>query len=230
MAVVKKFFLKPTALVPNSPQPLLFYPGLLKTQSDQNPANIHQRFDENDWKTQWIFRYGPTQDAHYHSEIHECMAVLSGTATIRFGVADTSEDLGESTYGGAKEKGGVELNAMAGDVFVIPAGVAHKTYNTSPGAPFALLTPGEGRGIQASNVGESLAGIKLSGFTMMGAYPKNCGTWDFALRGENVGDFKTSWSVAKPEKDPLLGDAAEGVCGVWKEVSQSKRKVLSAKI
>ncbi|KAK5100962.1 hypothetical protein LTR70_001000 [Exophiala xenobiotica] len=226
--VVKKYFLEPTALIPNSPQPLLHYPQLLKDKC--NPAKIHQQFDENDWRTQWVFRYGPTQESHYHSRIHECMVVLSGKATIRFGVADTSDDLEESTYRGACEQGGVTIDAQAGDVFVIPAGVAHKTHNTSPGAAFALLTPGKGRGIEATNQKGALEKVNLSGFTMMGAYPKNCGTWDFSVGGEDVGDFEATWSVPKPEKDPLLGAAEQGIRGQWKNVALSKRQDKRAKL
>jgi uncharacterized protein YjlB len=68
--------------------------------------------------------------AHYHSKAHECMAVLSGTARIRAGVAHTSEDLNENTYGPSWEEGGAEVQGEADDVFIILAGVAHKTYNT----------------------------------------------------------------------------------------------------
>jgi uncharacterized protein YjlB len=178
MVDVRAYRLPPTSLTPNSPQPLLHYKGLF-SESERQPYKIHHLFEENGWKTQWIFRYGPTQPAHYHSGIHECMVVLSRTATIRFGAADTSEDLKESTWGGAKEASGVEIIAYAGDVFVIPAGVAHKTYNTSPSAAFNLLTPGHGRDIQADDVTQALKEVELSGFTMMGAYPKSCGDWDF---------------------------------------------------
>lgn len=230
MVEVKKHYLKPTALIPNSPQPLLHYPGLLKSEVERDPGEIHKRFDSNGWRTQWIFRYGPTQASHYHSDIHECMAVLSGTATIRFGVADTSDDLEESTYGGAKEDGGVEIHAQAGDVFVIPAGVAHKTHKTSPGAPFALLTPGKGRGIQAQDPVEALSKVKLEGFTMIGAYPKNCGTWDFSVGGEDLGHYEKTWNVAKPEKDPVLGDSSDGTCGQWKAAPLSKRQTSHIKL
>lgn len=116
-------------------------------------------FTQNGWDVQWIFRYGQTQLSHYHSKAHECMAVLSGTARIRFGVADTLEDLDQNTYGSAWENGGIEVAAEAGDVLIIPAGVAHKTYDTKPEAEFKLLTPGTGHGIEAEDPKEALAGI-----------------------------------------------------------------------
>ena len=223
MVEVKKYTLPPTDLMPNSPQPLLHYPSLLSTTP--NPATLHSTFERNGWTTQWIFRYGPTQTSHYHSAAHECMAVLSGSATIRFGVADTSDDLDESTHGGGREEGGVEIAAKAGDVFVLPAGTAHKTFDTSPRAEFALLTPGEGHGIEAVDKGKALGEITLDGFTMIGAYPKDSGGWDFRSGGEDNGRFEKVWRVRKPELDPVLGSAEEGVCGQWREDVEGNAKL-----
>lgn len=222
MVEVKKYHLPPTALIPNSPYPLLHYPGFLLEQvssQDDVLPRIHDIFVSNGWQTQWIFRYGQTQEAHYHTQTHECMAVLSGTATIRFGVADTDPDLELSTHGPAKEDGGVELEARAGDVFIIPAGVAHKTHDTTPGT-FALLTPGKGRGIDAENPREALAKIDLSGFTMLGAYPVN-GRWDYATGGENAGEYGKVWEVPRPERDPVMGTVEEGLCGLWQSTDMS---------
>ncbi|XPS76580.1 hypothetical protein M3J07_008628 [Ascochyta lentis] len=229
MVTVNVYYLAPSRLIPNSPQPLLHYVGLL-SEPERRPENIDDLFNVNAWKTQWIFRYGPTQGSHYHSSVHECMTILSGTATIRFGVADLDEELEKNTWGGAFESGGLEIQATAGDAFLIPAGVAHKTYNTSPGTPFSLLTPGEGRGIQAEDVSEALSQVELSGFTMMGAYPKNCSHWDFSLGEEDVGNFEASWAVAKPDKDPFLGADVRGICGRWKEMSFSDRRNPYAKL
>lgn len=138
------------------------------------------------------------------------MTVLSGTATIRFGAGDTSDDLQESTYGQGREDAGIELEAEAGDVFVIPAGVAHKTFNTKPETEFKLLTPGKAQGIDAPDPKKALREIKLDGFTMMGAYSN--GEWDFVKAG---GNYETSWSVPKPELDPVFGIAAQGLCITW---------------
>jgi uncharacterized protein YjlB len=69
----------------------------------------------------------------------------------------------ENTYGSAWEDGGVVLQAEAGDVFVIPAGVAHKTHDTRPDAEFALLSPGKGHCIEAEDPVEVLAKIRLEG-------------------------------------------------------------------
>jgi uncharacterized protein YjlB len=95
MVEIQRYYLSPNPLIPNSPQPLLYYKNLF-TKTELQPSRLHELFDQNGWKSQWIFRYGPTQEAHYHSGIHECMVVLSGTATIRFGAADTCDDLTKS--------------------------------------------------------------------------------------------------------------------------------------
>ena len=187
MVEVKKYHLPPTSLIPNSPHPLLHYPGLFSTKESCSPPKVHDIYTSNGWETHWIFRYGSTQDSHYHSQAHECMTVLSGTATIRFGVADTSPDLEESTHGNAHEAGGIEIEAKAGDVFVLPAGTAHKTFDTAPKAEFKLLTPGGGHRIAGEDARKTLEEIELDGFTMIGAYPVGA-DWDFAKGGEIEGE------------------------------------------
>ncbi|KAE8362683.1 hypothetical protein BDV27DRAFT_146753 [Aspergillus caelatus] len=211
---MRQYHLLPTYLIPNSPRPLLHYKNVLAKRHNSaqcDPAEVWDMFTKNDWNVHWIFRYGPTQLSHYHSKAHECMAVLSGTASIRFGVADTSPDMELNTHGSAWEEGGVLLEAEAGDVFIIPAGVAHKTHNTKPEAEFALLSPGKGHGIEAENPKKALSEINLDGFTMMGAY--NGGDWDFIATG---GDFEKVWAVPKPKYDPVLGMSDQGLCKTWR--------------
>ncbi|KAJ5116034.1 hypothetical protein N7456_000382 [Penicillium angulare] len=217
MIQVNKYHLPPTALIPNSPRPLLHYPGYFPTSENGSARHAHETFLKNGWETQWIFRYGQTQRSHYHSGVHECMAVLSGTATIRFGVADTSEDMDENTFGDKKEQGGIELEAKAGDVFVLPAGTAHKTYNTQPSASFTLLTPGDGHHIAGGDVIKALEETenRLSGFTMIGAYPIENAGWNSQRGGEDTGAYERVWSVPKPSADPVLGDSSEGLQGLW---------------
>ncbi|KAI5364849.1 putative rmlC-like cupin domain superfamily, rmlC-like jelly roll protein [Septoria linicola] len=225
MVEVKAYKLPPTPLIPNSPYPLLHYPGVLSKKAGSeyyDAGDVYDMFQRNGWGVQWIFRYGPTQESHYHSAAHECMAVLSGTATIRFGVADTSEDLEESTHGKGWESGALELHAKAGDVFVLPAGLAHKTYDTTP-AEFALLTPGRDAkwSSQLPEPAKTLRSIQLDGFTMLGAYPIGS-RWDFAIGGKDDGHFQETWSVPKPEKDPVIGSAPEGLIGQWKATRKAK--------
>ncbi|KAK5110833.1 hypothetical protein LTR62_005544 [Meristemomyces frigidus] len=216
MPQVKSYKLNPTPLIPNSPYPLLHYPGLLADKADRNAAKVYDLLTANGWTPQWIYRYGSTQTSHYHSHAHECMAVLTGHATIRFGVADTSDDLEASTNGSSHEDGGVEVEARAGDVFLIPAGVSHKTHHTLPAADFKLLTPGDGHHIDAENPRQALSEIELDGFTMLGAYPAGS-AWDSCSGGEHAGKLEREsvWSVPKPQLDPVLGDAEEGTRRLW---------------
>ncbi|KAI6776509.1 hypothetical protein HG530_000454 [Fusarium avenaceum] len=209
MANVNQYHLLPTNLIPNSPRPLLHYKNVLvkrPNSSHCDPGETWAMFTKNEWDVEWIFRYADTQLSHFHSEAHECMAVLSGTATIRFGVGDTSEDLQDNTYGSAWEDGGVVLEAEAGDVFVIPAGVAHKTHKAKPAAEFKLMSPGVGHGIESDDPRKALSELELSGYCMMGAY--NGGDWDFVKSG---GDYEKSWRVPKPKFDPVFGASGEGL-------------------
>lgn len=216
MVQVKTYSLSPTSLIPNSPFPLLHYPNFLPSPSSRDPAKVHEIFSRNGWQAQWIYRYGPTQQSHYHSTAHECMAVLSGEATIRFGAADEpGANLEETTDGQAKESGGaVEVKAKAGDVFVLPAGVAHKTFDTDPVTEFQLLTSGDGHSVAGKDLAKSMEGVELSGFTMIGAYPEG-DTWDFAVGGEHKGKYEEVWSVPKPSRDPVLGFDPAGLTGLW---------------
>jgi uncharacterized protein YjlB len=224
MVEVKSYKLPPTALMPNSPWPLLYYSGFFANETDCNTVKVYDLFSSNGWQVQWIFRYGDTQYAHYHSAAHECMAVLSGTATIRFGVADTDDDLEKNTHGSSKEEGGIELQANAGDVFVIPAGVSHKTFDTRPSASFERLTPGDGHHVSGEDVRKALADIELSGFTMIGAYPRGS-EWDFMKGGEDTDNYEKVWSVPKPDKDPVFGNSSSGVCGLWEGSGHTSREM-----
>jgi len=146
------------------------------------------------------------------------MVVLTGSARIRFGVADVHQpdnnDVSSpsSSNNTISEEGGIEVEANAGDVFILPAGTAHKTFNTLPEASLKLLTPGDGHAVDLA--GLQKAGAQLEGFTMMGAYPMGS-EWDFAVGGESEGVYQRVWEVAKPERDPVLGEGDEGLCGLW---------------
>ena len=140
------------------------------------------------------------------------MVVVSGQgATIRFGVADQNT---EDENNGPHEEGGLELEANLGDVFILPAGVAHKTYNPKPDAPgLKFMAP--------ENVSDASSSRKYFGdqevtgeFMMMGAYPEG-GVWDFLVGGEHKGRFEEVWGVEKPAKDPVLGIGSEGICELW---------------
>jgi len=229
-----KYKLSPTPLIPNSPYPLLHYPGLVRdlvSNSNFKTTDIFDLFSQNGWQSQWIARYGPDIQSHYHSTTHECMAVISGEgASIRFGVADVPNweqgmlGIGERGEG---EEGGVEIRAALGDVFIIPAGVSHKTFAPTPETKeLAFHQPDDiEAGHAAENVSpesearhrEFFSKVPVEGeFMMMGAYPYG-GVWDFKVGGEHKEKEWEVWNLPKPQKDPVLGLGNEGLCGLWKE-------------
>ncbi|KAK2612009.1 hypothetical protein QQS21_001974 [Conoideocrella luteorostrata] len=208
MIRVTQYHLAPTALVPNSPLPLLHYRGVF---DQPTPGEVLDVLSSNGWKAKWLVRYGPTQPSHYHSAVHEAMVVLSGTAKIMFGVADVNPGDKNSE----QEAGGILVEAHVGDVFVLPSGLAHKTHDPSPSLAFKRLTPGDGHDADDNEMDFAIRNAELSGFTMLGSYPADGGDWDFAVGGESEGKYEQVWSVKLPEKDPVLGYSENGIHRYW---------------
>jgi uncharacterized protein YjlB len=98
--------------IPNSKLPLLIYPKAVKLTSRDPASTFEELFTANRWGSTW--RDGIYTYHHYHSTAHEVLGVFSGTATVQLG--------GE---------GGIKQKINAGDVLVIPAGVAHKNLGAS---------------------------------------------------------------------------------------------------
>jgi uncharacterized protein YjlB len=96
---------------PNSRLPLVLLPGAFAAGEDLVRA-IEACFRSHGWGGSW--RNGVYGFHHYHSTAHEVPGVYAGSATLQFG--------GER---------GVTALVRAGDVVVIPAGVAHKKLTES---------------------------------------------------------------------------------------------------
>jgi uncharacterized protein YjlB len=92
--------------VPNNILPLVVYRGALPDTGDR-AAFCEEMFARNLWPQSW--RNGVHPYHHYHSTAHEVLGIARGSARVRLG--------GES---------GKIVELRAGDVVVIPAGVAHK--------------------------------------------------------------------------------------------------------
>jgi uncharacterized protein YjlB len=106
---------------PNSALPLLVYRGALPP----DPATIERAFAANGWSNSWrdgIFPYH-----HFHSIAHEVLGVAAGEVRVAFG--------GPS---------GREVAVRAGDVVVIPAGVAHRNMGASGDLLVVGAYPGGG--------------------------------------------------------------------------------------
>jgi uncharacterized protein YjlB len=149
--------LKNDGAIPNSKFPLLVYQGAVKP-GFSDPAGIFEElFTANKWGGTW--RDGIYTYHHYHSTAHEVLGVFRGAATIQLG--------GER---GAKQK------ISAGDVIIIPAGVAHK------------------------NLGAS------SDFGVVGAYPAGQQwDMNYGQPQERPDVDRNIERVALPEMDPVYG-------------------------
>lgn len=96
----------------NGRLPLLVYPDAL-VLPDRDPAAAFERlFADHQWGGSW--RNGVYAFHHYHSTAHEVLGIYGGTAEVQFGGPQ-----------------GPVFSVAAGDVVVIPAGVAHKNLGSS---------------------------------------------------------------------------------------------------
>ena len=96
---------------PNSRLPLLFYEEAL-SRGSVTPEALEGLFAECGWPPAW--RASVYQFHHYHSTAHETLGIARGEARLMLG--------------GPK---GREFEVRAGDVIVIPAGVAHQRLSSS---------------------------------------------------------------------------------------------------
>jgi uncharacterized protein YjlB len=96
---------------PNSRFPLLLYPSAIAPEQT-TPEAMETLFAANGWPPAWRYTVYPFH--HYHSNAHEVLGIAVGNARL--------------TLGGPK---GREFDVRAGDVIVIPAGVAHRQLSKS---------------------------------------------------------------------------------------------------
>jgi len=109
--------------VPNNPSlPLIVYRRALQT-GPRCIAECETMFASNGWSGAW--RNGIYVHHHYHSTAHEVLGIAVGSVRVRLG--------GET---------GKTVELHAGDVVVIPAGVAHKNEGASPDLVVVGAYPG----------------------------------------------------------------------------------------
>ncbi len=108
-STIRHYLLDDDGTFPNSRLPLLVYLAVLNPNDADPAAAFEQHFQANGWPGAWrndIFGLH-----HYHSTAHEVLGICRERARVQFG--------GQS---------GPVIDASAGDVIVIPAGVAHKKH------------------------------------------------------------------------------------------------------
>lgn len=103
---------------PNSRLPALLYRGAVAAGGRDPAAAFEELFERHRWTGGW--RNGVYPFHHYHSTAHEVLGIYRGSARLQLG-----------------GPGGVVVEIAAGDVVVIPAGVAHK--NAGASADFACV-------------------------------------------------------------------------------------------
>ncbi|HEY7376073.1 MAG TPA: hypothetical protein VIF57_28185 [Polyangia bacterium] len=141
---------------PNSRLPVLIYRGVLATPE---AAAFERMFDGNGWSPAW--RNGLFSVHHYHSTAHEVLGIYGGRVNARLG--------------GPKGK---LVTLVAGDVVVIPAGMAHKNDGAS------------------------------ADFRVVGAYPAGTAPdMQYGKPGERPGTDRDIARVGLPAADPVRGAA-----------------------
>src|SRR5712672_4291209 len=144
--------------VPNNPLPLVVYRGVLAEGGDR-ASPCEAMFARNGWPGAW--RNGIYGHHHSHSTAHEVLCIAAGNARVRLG--------GE---------GGQTVELRAGDVVVIPAGVAHKREAAS-------------------------ADLLVIGSYPQGQHPDICRA-EPGVRGKALGNIA---AVPLPAADPVTGGA-----------------------
>jgi uncharacterized protein YjlB len=98
----------PDAQVPNNQAlPLVVYRAAISAGDADAEQRIEALFARNGWSNGWVNGIYPYH--HYHATTHEVLGLARGSARVQFG--------GPS---------GPIVNVAAGDVVMIPAGVAHR--------------------------------------------------------------------------------------------------------
>lgn len=142
--------------------PLLIYHAAFPLTSSSGAAAVEAHLRHiNVVAPQW--RYTMYDTSHFHSSSHEVLVVVHGYARLCFG--------------GEENPGRVEPRVQAGDVMIVPAGVAHRLLKDEKG-----------------------------GFMMVGSYPVGC-EWDMCYGRDDEKDkvegiARLGWF----ERDPVYGD------------------------
>lgn len=107
--MAKTIVLQENRPFPNNTLPVIYYPGALKTltAASNKEEKVKAYLEKNGYSNSWI--NGILSHHHFHSNTHEVLVCLSGTATVQLGGPDA------------------EMHSFKkGDILFLPAGAAHK--------------------------------------------------------------------------------------------------------
>lgn len=142
----------------NEKLPLIIYKTAIELKDKDPAATVEKYFHANHWGGSW--RNGIYSFHHYHSTAHEVLGIYRGNVKVQFGGPQ-----------------GFTVDAEAGDVIIIPAGVAHKSLGSSPD------------------------------FGVVGAYPKGQKwDMNYGNPGERPQADENIIRVPLPETDPVYGN------------------------
>ncbi len=111
----------------NATLPFVVLPGAVNLSGSADPEEVIEKvFHGNGWGQSW--RNGIFPYVHYHSQIHEGLAIARGRAKVRFGGNQ-----------------GKELDLTPGDVAILPAGTGHQCLWNSPDLVVIGAYPKSGR-------------------------------------------------------------------------------------
>jgi uncharacterized protein YjlB len=141
----------------NKHLPLLVLKDVFPGKEKADPELIERTFFKNSWKGSW--RNGLYPFHHYHSTAHEVLGIYSGSLRVQFGGVE-----------------GKIVVGSAGDVLVLPAGLAHKNIWSS------------------------------HDFRVVGAYPAGTSwDMNYGKDGERPASDKNIAKVPLPPADPVYG-------------------------
>ncbi|MCF1585785.1 cupin domain-containing protein [Tetragenococcus koreensis] len=108
--IINDFYFTDDGSIPNHPSfPLLIYKNAIEEEDE-----LEQILAQNNWSNAW--RNGVFPYHHYHSNSHEVLVVVGGSALLQMG--------GEN---------GKKVEAERGDVLILPAGTGHKLLQKAAG-------------------------------------------------------------------------------------------------
>lgn len=166
------YVLQDSGIFPGSRLPALVYERAVPLPARDPAAAFEALFARHGWTGSW--RNGIYTFHHYHSVAHEVLGIFTGQVSVQLG--------------GDK---GVTITAKAGDVLVIPAGVAHK------------------------NLGAT------DDFRCVGAYPEGTSPdMKYGKPGERPAADRAIAQVPLPRTDPV-GGAAGPLVALWNKARRS---------
>ncbi|KAL4767068.1 hypothetical protein BDW60DRAFT_227067 [Aspergillus nidulans var. acristatus] len=178
MLPVDTYFLPPTPYAPNSQLPVLHYRNVLPSHPSEE--TVTQFLTANQWEKRGT--WGHITIRHFHPNSHECYGIFRGSSKLLLGA------------GAGDRAGGFELSVQAGDVIVLPAGIAHSCVESS------------------------------EDYQYIGVYPQRCPRWrnEMGNRPIDLRSLREETErVAIPEADPVYG-AGGPLLALWKKTGKAK--------